>query len=164
MRRVRHHGKAHCVAYSGGDRSPCGSLRQSSYRRRCGAARRAGPRGAGVWVWRRTRELGKGFSRPRRRQMNAVESAVIDVVQAVIPIEGMTCAACARRVEKALRTLPGVDVAVNLASEQAEGRYSPALVDSTDLEDAVGRAGCHLRGEACALAAPGLTRAACAGR
>lgn len=96
--------------------------------------------------------------------MNAVEAAAIEVVQAVIPIERMTCAKCARRVEKALRALPGVDVAVNLASEQAEVRYSPALVDSTDLEDAVGRAGYHLRGEACELAISGMTCATCAGR
>ena len=37
-----------------------------------------------------------------------------------LPIEGMTCASCVLRVEKALKALPGVEsVAVNLATEVA---------------------------------------------
>lgn len=37
-----------------------------------------------------------------------------------LPIQGMTCASCAGRVERALRKLPQVSsVSVNLASEQA---------------------------------------------
>ncbi len=37
-----------------------------------------------------------------------------------LPIEGMTCASCAGRVERALGRLPGVSaVSVNLASEKA---------------------------------------------
>ncbi len=37
-----------------------------------------------------------------------------------LPIDGMTCASCVRRVENALARVPGVqDVAVNLATEQA---------------------------------------------
>ncbi|HJW08763.1 MAG TPA: heavy metal-associated domain-containing protein, partial [Holophagaceae bacterium] len=36
------------------------------------------------------------------------------------PVEGMTCASCVRRVEKALAAVPGVStVQVNLASEEA---------------------------------------------
>ena len=35
-------------------------------------------------------------------------------------VEGMTCASCVRRVEKALAAVPGVaEVAVNLATEEA---------------------------------------------
>ena len=35
-------------------------------------------------------------------------------------IEGMTCASCVRRVEKALNSVPGIsNVAVNLATEEA---------------------------------------------
>ena len=38
-----------------------------------------------------------------------------------LPIQGMTCASCAGRVERALRAVPGVAaVAVNLATERAE--------------------------------------------
>src|SRR6218665_378436 len=37
-----------------------------------------------------------------------------------IPIEGMTCASCVGRVEKALKAVPGVtDASVNLATERA---------------------------------------------
>ncbi len=40
--------------------------------------------------------------------------------QLELPVTGMTCATCSRRVEKALKKVPGVlDASVNLASEQA---------------------------------------------
>ena len=35
------------------------------------------------------------------------------------PIAGMTCAACAARIEKVLNRLPGVQANVNLATEYA---------------------------------------------
>ena len=38
-----------------------------------------------------------------------------------LPVEGMTCASCVGRVERALKKLPGVtDAAVNLATERAD--------------------------------------------
>ncbi len=47
--------------------------------------------------------------------MNAPESRhAVD-----LPIEGMTCAACAARIEKVLNRLPGVTASVNLAAERA---------------------------------------------
>ncbi len=40
-------------------------------------------------------------------------------------IEGMSCASCVARIEKAIRAVPGVsDVAVNLATERAEVHFS----------------------------------------
>src|SRR3546814_4585503 len=43
-----------------------------------------------------------------------------------LPVEGMTCASCAGRVEKALRGVPGVTAAsVNLASETAHVEFGP---------------------------------------
>ena len=51
-----------------------------------------------------------------------------------LPIEGMTCASCVRRVEKALKAVPGVaNAEVNLATETAavtfaEGASAEALV------------------------------------
>jgi len=37
-------------------------------------------------------------------------------VKVDLAIDGMTCAACAARIEKALGRLPGVEAAVNLAT------------------------------------------------
>jgi P-type Cu+ transporter len=46
-----------------------------------------------------------------------------------IAVSGMTCAACAARIEKQLNKLPGVEAAVNLAAERAHVRYAPTLAD-----------------------------------
>ena len=46
-------------------------------------------------------------------------------------VEGMTCASCVRRVEKALRAIPGVsDAQVNLATERATVRHQPDVTDA----------------------------------
>jgi P-type Cu+ transporter len=58
-----------------------------------------------------------------------------------LAIDGMTCAACAIRVEKALARLPGVDAAVNLATERARIRFAPGATDITALVDTVRKAG-----------------------
>src|SRR3546814_19652607 len=43
-----------------------------------------------------------------------------------LPVEGMTCASCAGRVEKALRGVPGVPPAsANLANETAHAEFGP---------------------------------------
>lgn len=50
------------------------------------------------------------------------------------PIRGMTCAACASRIEKGLAALPGVsDAAVNFASETAGIRYDPCKISTNDI-------------------------------
>ncbi|WP_027997589.1 heavy metal translocating P-type ATPase [Sinorhizobium arboris] len=57
-------------------------------------------------------------------------------------IEGMTCASCVSRAEKALKALPGVlDAAVNLATEKATVRLISGAVDMPALEAAVRGAG-----------------------
>jgi P-type Cu+ transporter len=59
-----------------------------------------------------------------------------------LAIEGMTCASCSRRVERALAATPGVIAAsVNLATEQAAVTYSIRDVTTSDLVAAVERAG-----------------------
>jgi Cu+-exporting ATPase len=59
------------------------------------------------------------------------------------PIEGMTCASCVLRVEKALKAVPGVaSVAVNLATERATVNAIGTTPD-TALFAAVGKAGYH---------------------
>jgi len=66
--------------------------------------------------------------------------------EAALAIEGMTCASCVARVEKALRRVPGVrEASVNLAAERAHVVYDPAAVDLTQLVAAVERAGYRAR-------------------
>ncbi|ROO39500.1 MULTISPECIES: heavy metal translocating P-type ATPase [unclassified Pseudomonas] len=75
--------------------------------------------------------------------MQAVEHAGYSVpVQTLeLKIEGMTCASCVGRVERALGKVPGVNrVSVNLANERAHLQLL-GQVDSQALIDAVKRAG-----------------------
>jgi Cu+-exporting ATPase len=58
-----------------------------------------------------------------------------------IAIGGMTCAACAARIERRLNKLEGVEAAVNYATEQATVSYDPARVSLDDLVAAVEAAG-----------------------
>ena len=80
-----------------------------------------------------------------------------------LPIDGMTCASCAGRVEKALTKVPGVrSVSVNLATEQAR---IEAPVDSLPaLVDAVKQAGYSVPAHSLELDISGMTCASCAGR
>ena len=65
--------------------------------------------------------------------------------QLTLAVEGMTCASCVRRVEKALGRVPGVEeAAVNLAAETALVLVDPQQVTMPDLEAAVERAGYRL--------------------
>jgi Cu+-exporting ATPase len=51
-----------------------------------------------------------------------------------IGVEGMTCASCTARVERALNRLPGVlEAGVNLATERATVRYLPASLGPDEL-------------------------------
>jgi len=59
-----------------------------------------------------------------------------------IPITGMTCAACVRRVENAVAGVAGVDhVEVSLATEAARVRYAPGALDRDAIREAVVAAG-----------------------
>ncbi len=60
----------------------------------------------------------------------------------ILPIGGMTCAACAAHVEEALRAVPGVvSVVVNLATEKATVTFVPGTVGMADFRRAVAEAG-----------------------
>jgi Cu+-exporting ATPase len=56
-------------------------------------------------------------------------------------LTGMTCAACAERIEKVLKGLPGVEARVNPASELAQVSYQPGLTDLDALTAAVAQTG-----------------------
>jgi P-type Cu+ transporter len=58
-----------------------------------------------------------------------------------LPISGMTCAACAARIEKKLNRLDGVEATVNFATERASVDFDPAAVAPPDLVAAVERLG-----------------------
>ncbi len=60
------------------------------------------------------------------------------VATLTLPVEGMTCASCVLRVEKALKKVDGVSsAAVNLATEKATIEYDPARVSLGGLQQAV---------------------------
>jgi Cu+-exporting ATPase len=66
------------------------------------------------------------------------EEAAPDVRQAIIPIAGMTCAACSTRIEKKLNSLPGVERAsVNLATEKADVAFRPNAIRLLAIKDAI---------------------------
>lgn len=62
-----------------------------------------------------------------------MSSAALKEVQ--LPISGMTCAACATRIEKGLNKMEGVESAnVNLALEKASIMYNPEVTEVADFE------------------------------
>ncbi|MCL6555342.1 MAG: heavy metal translocating P-type ATPase [Burkholderiales bacterium] len=87
-----------------------------------------------------------------------------DETRIELPIEGMTCAACAARIEKALNRQPGVKAEVNLAAEKARIVYDPRQVAPTDLIALIRKSGFEVPPQRVDLALDGMTCAACATR
>ncbi len=54
-----------------------------------------------------------------------------------LPIQGMTCASCASRIERKLNKLDGVTATVNYATEKARVEFDPELVAPAELVAAV---------------------------
>ncbi|HQT73037.1 MAG TPA: heavy metal translocating P-type ATPase [Acidiphilium sp.] len=81
-------------------------------------------------------------------------------------IEGMTCASCVGRVERAIQRVPGVaEVSVNLGSEQARVVFTDAHpADIGDVATAVEKAGYGVATRNLELAIEGMTCASCVGR
>ncbi|MDR3165116.1 MAG: copper ion binding protein, partial [Synergistaceae bacterium] len=62
--------------------------------------------------------------------------------EVTIPIAGMTCAACAQRIEKVLAKLAGVEKSsVNLATEKATVIYDPETIKLSQLKEAIFKLG-----------------------
>ena len=61
--------------------------------------------------------------------------------RAELGLTGMTCAACAARIEKTLNRVPGVHANVNFATEIAAVGFDPAVTSVDQLIAAVARAG-----------------------
>ncbi len=73
----------------------------------------------------------------------AIEKAgyEVETSELEMSIEGMTCASCVSRIEKALMKGGASEAKVNLASEHARVHYNPAQVTSLQLLQAVEKAG-----------------------
>ncbi len=72
----------------------------------------------------------------------------VPIVISELGVEGMHCAACVSRVERILGKGPGVVGAeVSLATESAQVRFVPGVLDLPALVEKVGKAGFQLRDE-----------------
>ncbi len=82
-----------------------------------------------------------------------------------LPIRGMTCGACAIRLEKALGLVPGVDSAsVNFAIERADVRYDAGQLAVPAIADAIVKAGFEVPTESFSFPIEGMTCSACSTR
>ncbi|GGK16767.1 copper-translocating P-type ATPase [Caldalkalibacillus thermarum] len=85
--------------------------------------------------------------------------------QTSFKVTGMSCAACANRIEKALYKLDGVQTAhVNLALEKATVEYDPQQVDLSRLEARLEQLGYAIVKEKVEFEVDGMSCAACANR
>ncbi|GGA43578.1 copper-translocating P-type ATPase [Kroppenstedtia guangzhouensis] len=85
--------------------------------------------------------------------------------KASLKISGMTCAACANRIEKGLSKVAGVRSAhVNLALEKASVTYDPEKADVSLIEEKIQDLGYDTVKEEANLQIGGMTCAACANR
>ncbi|MFC4807936.1 heavy metal translocating P-type ATPase [Paenibacillus sp. GCM10023250] len=86
-------------------------------------------------------------------------------MQTTLQIAGMTCAACANRIEKGLGKLDGVTSAnVNFALEKASVTFDPAKVGIENLEATIKKLGYDTAKEVAQFQLEGMTCAACANR
>ncbi len=84
-----------------------------------------------------------------------------DVARLEIPVTGMTCAACATRVQKGLSKAEGVrDAGVNFATERATVEYDPSSASAGSLVEAIRASGYGARLEDTELQVAGLDMAA----
>ncbi|MFN4143616.1 heavy metal translocating P-type ATPase [Aestuariivirga sp.] len=80
------------------------------------------------------------------------------------PVEGMTCASCVRRVEKAISSVPGVrSASVNLATERADVRMEDS-VSPEAVVAAIRTAGYEVASQTTEIGVEGMTCASCVRR
>lgn len=77
---------------------------------------------------------------------NAVEKggykALVETSNKTLKIEGMTCAACAKTIERVTKKLPGVvETSVNFATEKLNISFEPSKVRTSDIKKAIEKAG-----------------------
>nr|WP_316655958.1 heavy metal translocating P-type ATPase [uncultured Gellertiella sp.] len=87
----------------------------------------------------------------------------IETIRQSFPVEGMTCASCVRRVEKAVAAVPGVESAtVNLASESADVTLEAGATAA--VVAAIEKAGYRVAEQETTLDIEGMTCASCVRR
>ncbi|WP_137790444.1 heavy metal translocating P-type ATPase [Bacillus sp. E(2018)] len=79
-------------------------------------------------------------------------------------ITGMTCSACATRIEKVLNKMDHVDVNVNLAMEKASVTFDPETISLQQIEQKIEELGYGVVKEKVDLDISGMTCAACSTR
>ncbi len=66
----------------------------------------------------------------------------VNAKEVSIPIQGMTCAACAKTIERVVGKLNGIEsVVVNFATEKANIKYNPTAVRLSEIKQAIAKAG-----------------------
>ncbi|MBG9565265.1 heavy metal translocating P-type ATPase [Brevibacillus agri] len=86
----------------------------------------------------------------------------VKTAEATVPISGMTCAACALRIEKGLQKLDGVETAnVNLALEKSTVVFDPAKTSLDDIRSKIEALGYGVAADRVELNITGMTCAAC---
>ncbi len=81
-----------------------------------------------------------------------------------LPLDGMTCAACAARIEKSLNKLPGVVANVNFAAESAQVTLQPSLTSPAAVVEAIRRTGYSVPVRVAEFQIYGMSCVACATR
>lgn len=85
--------------------------------------------------------------------------------EASLQITGMTCSACANRVEKGLSKIEGIEtVHVNLALERSTMIYHPAETNIEEMKRTIEKLGYHVAEKQAAFDITGMTCSACAAR
>ncbi|WP_427136948.1 heavy metal translocating P-type ATPase [Psychrobacillus psychrodurans] len=88
-----------------------------------------------------------------------------EVKEANLQITGMTCAACAIRIEKGLNKMDGVEQAsVNLALEKSSIKYDPSKLSAADFEKKIEALGYGVVKQKAEFDITGMTCAACSTR
>lgn len=84
---------------------------------------------------------------PLATVVDTIRKTGFDIVpeRVELALSGMTCAACAQRIETVLNRLPGVSASVNFATETARVDMLPGTADVNALVAAVTRAGYEAR-------------------
>ncbi|MBS4173992.1 heavy metal translocating P-type ATPase [Bacillus sp. FJAT-49736] len=97
------------------------------------------------------------------KKVDKVTQATLKEIQ--LPITGMTCAACATRIERGLNKLEGIENAtVNLALEKATVKFDSDITNMENVEKKIEALGYGIATQKVELHIVGMTCAACATR